>query len=226
MKILVIADLHGLNIWNKFIQQDYEKIVFLWDYVDSFDISNIDILHNLHHILNFKRKNPEKVVLLLWNHDVQYFMEWCDCSWKRSSISGMLSLMYNWALKEKLFKICHQEWDYLFSHAGFTKNWEMENMDVIDNYFPEWFYEYEQLNDIFFNTHDSKIFTQCWPERGGFDKYSWPLWAGKQETMECWVEDVVQVVWHTPIKSIERYNNIIYCDTLEGWDKKPLILEI
>ena len=56
----------GINIKN------YDKVVFLGDYVDSFTISNIASYENLKDIIRLKKRDPNKVVLLLGNHDIQY----------------------------------------------------------------------------------------------------------------------------------------------------------
>ena len=40
MKTLLIADLHGLDIWKNIVAKEQpDKIIFLGDYWDSFDLS-------------------------------------------------------------------------------------------------------------------------------------------------------------------------------------------
>ena len=70
--ILSIGDTHGRGIALQIAKDNIhkvDKIVFIGDYVDSFDISPVIILHNLKEIIEFKKQYPDKVVLLLGNHD-------------------------------------------------------------------------------------------------------------------------------------------------------------
>jgi len=85
MKLLVIPDVHGIDTWrsqvaNAIISSD-THIVFLGDYVDSFVADAWTIFENLKDIIEFKVKYPEKVTLLLGNHDYAYI-------YGKSSISG------------------------------------------------------------------------------------------------------------------------------------------
>lgn len=224
MKILVIADLHGLNVWEKFVNKDnFDRIIFLWDYVDSFDVPDSDIFENLRNIIQFKKDNPEKVVLLLWNHDIQYIWEWNWCSWYRPSMATWLKILFEENLD--LFKVFHEEQWYLFSHAWIDSRWEKYNMNIIDEYFCDGFYSYEQLN-MLLETHNRKILFQCSSSRWWFDKYSWPLWADKGDTTEHWIISwYKQVVWHTKVPSKVMLPHIIYCDCLEHWNWQPLIID-
>ena len=68
-KILIIPDVHGRPFWKKAIKTgDYEKIVFLGDYTDPYEmegITNREALKNFKSIIAFKQQKPEKVVLLV-----------------------------------------------------------------------------------------------------------------------------------------------------------------
>ena len=77
-KVLVIPDIHGETFWKepaqKYIDQ-VDRIVFLGDYVDPYEEEGIDgdaALGCFFDVLDLKAKNPEKVVLLLGNHDLHY----------------------------------------------------------------------------------------------------------------------------------------------------------
>ena len=66
MKVLCIGDVHGRNYWKNWVEEhkDADLVIFLGDYVDSFDISNVEILHNLKEIIKFERDNDNVVLLL------------------------------------------------------------------------------------------------------------------------------------------------------------------
>ena len=78
-EILIIPDVHGRDFWKEaVVSQDYEKVVFLGDYSDPYDIEGItdDVaIDNFKSIIDYKQQNPDKVVLLLGNHDLHYYSE-------------------------------------------------------------------------------------------------------------------------------------------------------
>ena len=52
MKVNVIPDIHGEVKWKKVIDESCDKIIFLGDYVDSFTVSNDQIITNLKDIIS------------------------------------------------------------------------------------------------------------------------------------------------------------------------------
>ena len=72
MRYITIGDIHGRDDWQAINIRNYDKIIFIGDYVDSFEKSDFAILENLKKIISLKKRHPDKVVLLLGNHDVQY----------------------------------------------------------------------------------------------------------------------------------------------------------
>jgi len=72
MKILTIGDLQGLPDWKKANPEDFDLIIFLGDYLDSPIVKDKDMITNLKEIISLKKKNPEKVKLLLGNHEISY----------------------------------------------------------------------------------------------------------------------------------------------------------
>lgn len=78
-KILIIPDVHGRKFWRRAIErglkENVDKIIFLGDYGDPYgseEISHKDALMELEDIIQFQENNPNKVVLLLGNHDAHY----------------------------------------------------------------------------------------------------------------------------------------------------------
>ena len=76
--ILVCGDIHGRRFWKKPCEniEDYDKVIFLGDYLDPYDfegITVIDAIKNFEEIIEFKKNNVDKVILLLGNHDMPYF---------------------------------------------------------------------------------------------------------------------------------------------------------
>jgi predicted phosphodiesterase len=60
MKHVIIGDLHGRDVWKKVDFQQFQKAIFLGDYVDSFKRSDKQILQNLKEIIALKKQHPKK----------------------------------------------------------------------------------------------------------------------------------------------------------------------
>src|SRR3990167_2289847 len=77
MKVLIISDLHGKSVWKNAVKEhaDIDKYLFHGDYLDSFTHLNIEIKDNFEDVINFKKANPDKVELLLGNHDINFFFD-------------------------------------------------------------------------------------------------------------------------------------------------------
>ncbi len=240
MRIAVIGDIHGRSIWKELIKQieetnDYNKIVFLGDYVDSFDVDNSSMLYNLNELINYANSNQKQVELLLGNHDVQYMLETptvatsvLRCSGYRPEMHWSFYELYN--KNKHLFKIAYQYDNYIFSHAGISKGW----------------YEYSAKPQIFeAGINSDNIATQMnqlleyqkkclfdvgyW--RGGINKNGGILWADKNETNREPLNEYHQVVGHTRVKEIKTIvindnTSITYCDVLENEINKFLTIEL
>ena len=77
-KILIIPDTHGRRFWKDPClnhKNDFEKIVFLGDFVSPYPaegITNEVAIEVFKEIVNFKKENGDKVILLLGNHRVNF----------------------------------------------------------------------------------------------------------------------------------------------------------
>jgi protein-L-isoaspartate(D-aspartate) O-methyltransferase len=91
--------LHGENRWQSHVEKidQYDYIVFMGDYMDSFTHLDVELIENLSQIINFKGTYPNKVILLLGNHDNQYaFLDYQEtrCSGFRQHISVRAKMRY------------------------------------------------------------------------------------------------------------------------------------
>ena len=79
-ELLIIPDVHGRGFWKEAVRgENYEKIIFLGDYADPYDLEGIydDMaIDNFESIIALKQQYPDKVVLLLGNHDLHYYSEY------------------------------------------------------------------------------------------------------------------------------------------------------
>jgi hypothetical protein len=201
------------DFWNEMPYTQYDQIVFVGDYVDSFDISNVVILDNLKKILFFKKALPDKVVLLLGNHDIQYFIPNEVCSGYRSEMRPDLYQIFT--ENKECFKVAHLIKDntgikYLWTHAGVTDRWLKDTIKDLHN--PK-YRHYEITKD--FDTEDlDKFLNDLFELRvdnifnvdahsGGYNLWAGPFWVRPMILNEFHLEGVNQIVGHTPQKMVK-----------------------
>ena len=211
MNTLSIGDIHGETFWEKIPPiffnkphhyEEYDKIIFTGDYVDSYEISNNDILQNFINIIEFKKKYYDKVILLLGNHDITYLLadnSRVMCSGHRSSMYPVLHQLF---LQNKyLFQYAFQIENYIWTHAGIHKGWfanNFRNRNQLETIAGTLNNAFEQLNSCLFD---------CGYTRGGDKQVGGPLWADKNETYKKMLNGYHQIVGHTHIKDIQVFTN-------------------
>lgn len=126
MKIQVIGDIHGRTTWKNQIDLSCDKIIFIGDYLDSFNVEGDVIVNNFRDIINFKQSNPDKVVLLYGNHEFNYNTNPNEnnqnrCSGYRYQLHWQLWQMLD--TYKDFFQIAYQIKNWLFTHAGVHKGW-------------------------------------------------------------------------------------------------------
>lgn len=197
MKIIFVGDLHGKDCWKSIDITQYDKVVFIGDYVDDFTITQPEICENLKAIIKLQKENPEKVVLLIGNHDAQYitdkapkcsgYNEFWEPIYQEIFDSGNFNYFYNIDKEDGM--------SYLFSHAGVSNKYAHEQAKGKANMF------------------------SVGKARGGSDKVSGILWADKSETESDYSNGLHQVVGHTKVEGIFRVgddlSSIVYIDCLD-----------
>lgn len=126
MKTIIIGDIHGRNTWKNILSREsYDRVVFVGDYFDSFDIPGIDQIYNFNEICNFARKSNKKVVLLVGNHDLHYM----NIGEKYSGFQPGFQFDISSILSENrdLLSMIYSFDDVLVSHAGVSPVWMDEN---------------------------------------------------------------------------------------------------
>lgn len=254
MKILTIGDIHGRSSWKeklfrstdgfrkKFLEKseekfpidEYEKIIFVGDYVDSYDLNSSTILRNLLDIIELKKAYLDKVVLLLGNHDVHYFVRGLRYDGHRPEMMYDLRRIFesNSSLFQVAFSLEAQEFEgrsdrkILWTHAGVTNSWfEKLNCEFYneDHYKSTFLRDYRESSDVekinvAFELLLEEIF---WigQDAGGFKPSSGPLWIRPKSLRLDSLEGYDQIVGHTftdTIKSIhtENGNVIVLTDCL------------
>ena len=125
-KILLIGDVHGRINWQSVADiSKYDLIIFMGDYFDPYESSlKKGMYENFEKILEIKKENPNKVLLLIGNHDLHYmYGEFGMCS--RFSITTKFK--YGKKLRELresgLMQMAYMIDNYLFVHAGVSMMW-------------------------------------------------------------------------------------------------------
>jgi len=260
MTIASIGDIHGRPIWKIFLFGSYEGyeawrngsteifpidafdiVVFIGDYVDSFDVSNVEIKGNLLDIIHLRNTLPHKIKLLIGNHDHAYMIHPPDVQ-----ISGFrpeIALDLNQIFRENLsiFDAAYQYKNTIWTHAGIHEGWwkvyasrdirdlegkykrifgeptsDMSIADIINNLY---LINAPSIHMISFHrsTYGKKV--------GG------PLWADKIETSKKPLKGYDQIIGHTPVKRMlemlklnkktKELISLSYIDCLGG--DEPLI---
>jgi len=225
MRVLSLGDIHGFDTWKSPLNywrpeetsdvDQFDKIIFVGDYVDEFILTDAQILKNFEEIIELKKKYPEKVELLLGNHDVQYIYPTGNkCTGFRESMFFQLSMLFQ--ENKKLFKIAHQEQNYLWTHAGIHRGFwsdqimnkkyvirhgeEMEHLEIDHS---------QSVADILnfcWETQHEPIFHCGWA-RGGNKKVGGPLWADFNETYKKPLDGYHQIIGHTHKSELKHYEN-------------------
>jgi hypothetical protein len=220
MKIITIGDLHGSQAWKKVNPELWDRIVFTGDYVDSFDYSDEQILLNFREVILFKKNNPEKVVLLLGNHDLAYYFNGLG----RHGCSGfrrrMLPMLFNIFQTEKdNFHAAFQVKKTLWTHAGVVQRWYdlfIKNQILPGDENPAF-----TLNRLFQNYYHPLFHVS--EMRGGLQEDGGIFWAHMTETLDDPLSGYHQIVGHTRTgngiiksKSGKPDTSVIYVDCLES----------
>lgn len=202
MKHVIIGDLHGKDCWKDVDPNLYDKVIFLGDYVDHWTLPDEVIYRNLREIIGLKQQYPEKVELLLGNHDVQYlhFPHYL-CSGYRPTMQHLLTQLFK--EHENLFSIAYQKDKYLISHAGVTNKWycQFNELTFIGQIRDETDTVADILNKVELTSH-RWILHQAGAIRGG-EGPGGVTWADKRELIEDMLDGYYQIVGHTVIPDVE-----------------------
>ena len=225
MKILQIADVHGRDTWKEQVKVDFDHCIFTGDYLDSWDIDGDTQLKNFREIIEFKRENPDRVTLLVGNHDLSYMDVFCQCSGYQNDKAYIFKIVLDELYQNKEIQACKIIKDHIFIHAGITKTWmkdyEIDNDENLET----------TINDLFYTHLDAFCFQA--PPRGFMTLYSgygdnvWqsPCWVRPQSLARDKIDGYVQVVGHTQVEKPVFIDGIWLTDCQEK-TKDHFILEL
>jgi len=216
VKLIAIGDIHGRDTWREIVNQDFDKVVFVGDYFDTHEgVSAAQQMYNFRMIVTFKRKNPDKVILLVGNHDFHY-MRGID-----EEYSGY-QLLQKFDIQEIIhnsldqLQMCYRYENFLFTHAGVTRTW-LKSVEYNNEPIEEF------INTLFKTTPRAFKFT---PGRTysdyGDDITQTPIWVRPRSLLNDYFGGYTHVVGHTTGKEIVIQQDAIFIDAL-GKDKYLVI---
>ena len=186
MKVLVLPDIHGREFWKGACEDidSFDKVIFLGDYFDPYDFEGISVataIENFQEILDLKRYNMDKVVLLLGNHDLPYMF---DEYYNLSSYHCRHSEEYHDEIgsllrtNAHLFTLSSVVDNILFTHAGVQSQWFIETFHHPTT-------DVDEISSLLNTLTDSaeglrKLYCITY-HRGGCDKYGSCIWADVDE---------------------------------------------
>lgn len=214
-QLIIIPDVHGRDFWRAAVR-DYPdgEFLFLGDYLDPYqheDITEEQALAGLLDILDFKRRNPDRVTLLWGNHDLHYmYPEMMGSRYDFENAERNAHLFWdNQTLFKMAFETVAGGRRFLFSHAGVGMGW-------IRNSFPG--LEPEELtaelfNDLVGYPRFMKSLEDVSCYRWGDKPWGSMIWADVQEQgyQENQLPGVVQVFGHTMVGRPINIKNRAYC---------------
>lgn len=221
MNIVSIGDTHGNTVIDKVLEilNNHDKFIFVGDYVDSFDLNNSTINGNLYDLIELKKSNPKKIILLWGNHDIQYLLGYKNygCSGYRPE---MLEEFYDVFSKNKeLFVFSFQIDKYLWTHAGIHRGWYKYRFlpYIKENNLKELSIS-EQLN-LAFEERFATLF-DVGHRRGGHYDVGGPLWCDRSELYKKSLEGYHQIVGHSRVEDIatsysHNDTSVTFIDVLE-----------
>lgn len=227
-RYLIVGDIH-CKIWVieaiKKQLNNYDKIIFLGDYVDGWIASPEMSYNTVKALVGLKLANPDKITLLMGNHCCgATFAGNFRCSGYNENTHSLVKDLYRTkdSTGKHIFQLAYAKGNYLFTHAGLTSSfWKysvqglsrerQKELGLATPLNKKQSYRAEDiafaLNSLFdygfiepanalFN-----IFSQAGQARGGYSDAS-PLWADKSELIADPMYHIRQVVGHTPVKTI------------------------
>jgi hypothetical protein len=211
MKTIVLGDTHGRSNWKLAIHQDKpDRVIFIGDYFDSFEIPGVEQIDNFKQILQYKENNPQvEVVLLIGNHDYHYFPEvgYTGTSGYQSKIAPSITQVVD--ENRYHLQMAYGFGEYLFTHAGVSpvfmdqvfgeNDWSIENI-VVD------------LNEMF--RYKPKAFDFNGFDSTGDNTTQTPIWIRPRSLMSAnkkhkksLKKDYIQIVGHTAMRKIDLEGN-------------------
>lgn len=220
MTTIVLGDTHGRDAWKKIVNtEEFDRIIFIGDYFDSYDIPFEKQGNNFLDIIEYKKSGEKEVILLFGNHDYHYLPGIYEHYSGFQHLNGpTIGIMLKDNLKE--LSMAYTFNNILFTHAGVTNTF-LKNNEWGGESLVGW------LNDLF-HFKPLSFFFNGWNPYGDDISQS-PIWVRPRSLMQDSKSlGLIQIVGHTQqnqidIKGKSTGGKYYFIDTL-GTSKEFLII--
>jgi hypothetical protein len=207
MRTVVIGDTHGRSNWKLAIHQEKpDRVIFIGDYFDSFELSGVEQIDNFKQIIKYKEDNPQvEVVMLIGNHDHHYFPEvgHTGTSGYQSGIAPSIIQVVD--ENRHHLQMAYGFGDYLFTHAGVSPVW-MDKVFGPDDWSKENIVV--DINEMF--RYKPRAFDFTGLEPSGDNAIQTPIWIRPRSLMSAnkkhpkgLKKDYIQIVGHTQMRRLD-----------------------
>jgi hypothetical protein len=203
MKTVVIGDIHGRSIWKLIVNMENpDRVIFIGDYFDSFDIKGVEQIQNFKEIIEYKKTSGKEVILLVGNHDHHYYPEIGNTGtsgYQKGIAPNIIQVVDE---NREHIQMAYQRDEYLFTHAGVSSvfmdetfgsnGWKVETTA-------------DELNEMF--KYRPGVFSFNGLDPYGDDTYQTPIWIRPRSLMKSNRNTLrtrfIQVVGHTQVNKLD-----------------------
>lgn len=147
MKTVILGDTHGTSFWKLITHiEQPDRIIFIGDYFDSFDIKLDEQLNNFLDIMEYKKTSGIDVICLIGNHDHHYFPEIGDAGTSGYQHVGSFQIGPVLDANREHLQMAYRMDDFLFTHAGVSSKF-MDSVFGVDGWAVDTLVD--ELNDLF-----------------------------------------------------------------------------
>lgn len=199
MKTIFLGDTHGRGLWKDIIAKETpDRVVFIGDYFDSFDIGSAEQQFNFKEIIAFKESAQYEVIMLIGNHDYHYYPGGETYSGYQHGAAPIIRQLLE--DNKHHLQMCYQLDNILCSHAGIGHNWlveqeKYESGSIAD--FVNDIWNYKPIRFMFYGFDpygDNKTQTPIWIRPAS-------LLSGNRDTFLK--TDYIQIAGHTQVHKID-----------------------
>jgi predicted phosphodiesterase len=216
-KTIVLGDTHGRSFWKQIVyRENPDRVIFIGDYFDSFDLSAAEQIRNFEEIIEYKEtavtnkgtldQHKTDVILLIGNHDYHYLQGIGNRGISGYQYGAAAAISKAIEDNKQHLQMAYQMDEYLFSHAGVSPVWMDQVFD--DEY--GWKIENVaiDINEMFKYKPLSFDFSGFEPT--GDNTTQTPIWIRPRSLMSAnkkhekgLKKHYIQVVGHTQMKRLD-----------------------
>lgn len=223
MSLKIIPDIHSRDFYKSILSNTTDKIIFLGDYGDPYrheGWDDNDTIEAMMDIFSFAQDNPNRVILLIGNHDKPYFKQHQGNSRYNWILAKQLEEIYN-EFKD-LFRIAYwdEETQTMFTHAGITKPW-WDNLELPIDWTPKQIQNY--LNNLLLQDNSNyNPLDEVSRYRGGWNWNGSCIWADVCEHLKLKKDECLpfnQIFSHS---QLEKTGDFIHQDNWWMCDSRAI----